>query len=93
VDEIVEYSADIGLTSVRAGNRVYLLDNKHDLAIIAAVLLRLFAGGRTVTPAMLAVRSSTAIGNRSNLFGFSVTGLRDLPRQCASHHRCPAGRM
>jgi hypothetical protein len=32
---------------------VYLLDN-NDLAIIAAVLLRLLARGHTVTPAMLA---------------------------------------
>jgi hypothetical protein len=52
VDDIVEYHPDIGLASVRAGDRVYLLD-KNDLAIIAVVLQRLLAGGRTVTPAML----------------------------------------
>jgi hypothetical protein len=48
--EVVAYNPDAGLMSV--GNAVYVLD-KDDLAITAAVLVRLLAEGRRIDPEML----------------------------------------
>jgi hypothetical protein len=52
--DTVSYSVEAGLMAVIVDADVYVLD-KHQLAVTGAVLVRVLAEGRPVTPDMLAM--------------------------------------